>query len=252
MNSPMAAPPPVHPRFDVITIFPGMFDALLRFGVTSRALERGLASLHLHQLRDFSEDTYRSIDDRPYGGGPGMVMMPGPLTSAVDAARQAQRDAGVATGPVALLSPWGRRIDQALIDRVANGPSWTMVCGRYEGVDQRFIEREVDELWSLGDFVLSGGEIAVMAVMDAAIRRIPGALGDAESASEESFSGAGILDWPHYTRPEDFRGSRVPDVLLSGHHVKIADWRLQEALNITRRLRPDLLARQEKSEPEGS
>ena len=230
------------PRFDVITIFPEMFDATIRFGVTGRAIERGLASLHLHQLRDFSEDAYRSIDDRPYGGGPGMVMMPGPLSAAVDAVKQAQRSAGLIPGPVILLSPWGKTMDQELVDRVALGPSWTLVCGRYEGVDQRFIEQQVDEIWSLGDFVLSGGELAAMAVIDAAVRRIPGALGASDSSVQESFGQAGILDWPHYTRPEVFRGVSVPEVLLSGHHVKIADWRQQAALELTRRLRPDLLA----------
>jgi tRNA (guanine37-N1)-methyltransferase len=250
MTAPSRPETQPHPRFDVITIFPEMFDAMTRFGVAARAIERGLASLHLHQLRDFSEDAYRSIDDRPYGGGPGMVMMPGPLSAAVDAARQAQRDAGLVPGPVVLLSPWGRTINQGLVDRVALGSSWTLVCGRYEGVDQRFIDQQVDELWSLGDFVLSGGELAAMVVIDAAVRKIPGALGAADSSVEESFGEAGILDWPHYTRPEVFQGAVVPEVLLSGHHVKIADWRQQSALELTRRLRPDLLAcRSNQTEP---
>ncbi len=250
MAAPSVTPAQAHPRFDVITIFPEMFDATTRFGVTGRAIERGLASLFLHQLRDFSEDAYRSIDDRPYGGGPGMVMMPGPLSAAVDAVKQAQRDAGLTAGPVVLLSPWGRTINQELVDRVSKGASWTLVCGRYEGVDQRFIEQQVDELWSLGDFVLSGGELAAMAVIDAAVRRIPGVLGDPDSSVAESFGEAGILDWPHYTRPEVFRGVSVPEVLLSGHHVKIGDWRQQAAMDLTRRLRPDLLAcRSKQSEP---
>jgi tRNA (guanine37-N1)-methyltransferase len=170
-----------------------------------------------------------------------MVMMAGPLTDAVQSIRGQQADAGLAPGPVALLSPAGRPIDQALIDRVAAGPCWTIVCGRYEGVDQRFIDGQVDELWSLGDFVLSGGEIAAMAVLDAAIRRLPGALGDELSAVQDSFAQDGILDWPHYTRPEVLAGQAVPDVLLSGHHERIADWRRKAALEVTARLRPDLL-----------
>ncbi len=232
-------------RFDVITLFPEMLEALTRYGITGRAVQQGLASVHGHQLRDYAHDAYKTIDDRPYGGGPGMVMMPGPLTEAVESVRDQQTKAGVAPGPVVLLSPSGKPINQALVDRVAMGPCWTLVCGRYEGVDQRFIDQQVDELWSLGDFVLSGGEIAAMAVMDAAIRKLPGALGDAESAVQESFAGdgpgQGLLDWPHYTRPEVFQGASVPDVLLSGHHERIADWRRKAALEATTRFRPDLL-----------
>jgi len=224
-----------------------MLDALTHHGITARAVQQGLVSVHAHQLRDYAHDAYKTIDDRPYGGGPGMVMMPGPLTEAVQAIRTRQQQSGLAPGPVVLLSPWGTPIDQALVDRVAMGHCWTLVCGRYEGVDQRFIDQQVDELWSLGDFVLSGGEIAAMAVMDAAIRKLPGALGDAQSAVQESFSpsgaGGGLLDWPHYTRPEVFHGAAVPDVLLSGHHERIAGWRKQAAQEATARLRPDLLAK---------
>lgn len=234
-------------RFDVLTLFPSMLDALTHYGITARAVQQGLVSVHAHQLRDYAHDAYKTIDDRPYGGGPGMVMMPGPLTEAVQAIRALQQQAGRVPGPVVLLSPAGTPIDQALVDRVATGHCWTLVCGRYEGVDQRFIDQQVDELWSLGDFVLSGGEIAAMAVMDAAIRKLPGALGDAQSAVQESFSatgaGEGLLDWPHYTRPEVFQGAAVPDVLLSGHHERIADWRKQAARAATARLRPDLLAK---------
>ena len=234
-------------RCDIVTLFPEMFDALTRHGITRRAIERGLATVRCHQLRDYAHDAYKTIDDRPYGGGPGMVMMAAPLTEAVQAIRSQQQAAGLHPGPVVLMSPSGRPIDQALIDRVASQPSWTLVCGRYEGVDQRFIDQQVDELWSLGDFVLSGGEIAAMAVVDAAIRRLPGALGDDQSAIQESFSpqgpAAGLLDWPHYTRPEIFNGQAVPDVLLSGHHERIADWRKQAARAATARLRPDLLAK---------
>jgi tRNA (guanine37-N1)-methyltransferase len=228
-------------RFDIITLFPDMFDAVSNFGVTGRAIGRGLAEVHRHQLRDYAHDAYKTIDDRPYGGGPGMVMMPGPLAEAVAAVKAKQAAAGITPGPVVLMSPSGQPMDQTLMDRVSRSSCWTFVCGRYEGVDQRFIDQHVDELWSLGDFVLSGGEIAAMAVLDAAIRRLPGALGDAESAQQDSFSGAGILDWPHYTRPEVFQGEAVPDVLLSGHHERIADWRERAALTATQRLRPDLL-----------
>ncbi len=234
-------------RFDVLTLFPSMLDALTHYGITARAVQQGLVSVHAHQLRDYAHDAYKTIDDRPYGGGPGMVMMPGPLTEAVQAIRSAQQQSGLAPGPVVLLSPAGTPIDQALVDRVATGHCWTLVCGRYEGVDQRFVDQQVDELWSLGDFVLSGGEIAAMAVMDAAIRKLPGALGDSQSAVQESFSpagaGEGLLDWPHYTRPEVFQGAAVPEVLLSGHHERIADWRKQAAQEVTARLRPDLLAK---------
>ena len=237
-------------RFDVITLFPELFKAVFELGVTGRALSRGLAELHTHQLRDFAHDAYKTIDDRPYGGGPGMVMMAGPLTEAVKFVKAQQQAAGRTPGPVVLLSPSGIPMDQALINRVSGvgtagcvepSATWTLVCGRYEGVDQRFIEQQVDELWSLGDFVLSGGEIAAMAVIDASIRKLPGALNDPESAVLESFSDSGLLDWPHYTRPEVYDGAAVPDVLLSGHHERIADWRRKAALEATQRLRPDLL-----------
>ncbi len=228
-------------RFDVVTIFPEMFDAVSKFGITGRALDRGIAALHTHQLRDYAHDAYKTIDDRPYGGGPGMVMMPGPLTEAVIAVKAQQQAAGLTPGLVVLMSPSGKPMNQALMDRVAQAPCWTIICGRYEGVDQRFIDQQVDELWSLGDFVISGGEIAAMAVIDAAIRRLPGALGDAESAVQDSFADGQVLDWPHYTRPEVFAGQAVPDVLLSGHHERIADWRKKAALAATLQFRPDLL-----------
>lgn len=235
-------------RFDVISLFPEIFQPVFEVGVTGRALSRGLAELHTHQLRDFAHDAYKTIDDRPYGGGPGMVMMAGPLTEAVAFVKARQREDGRTPGPVVLLSPSGRPINQALINQVSDTVSgtasdtcWTLICGRYEGVDQRFIDQQVDELWSLGDFVLSGGEIAAMAVIDAAIRKLPGALNDPESAVQESFSEPGLLDWPHYTRPEVFEGAKVPDVLLSGHHERISDWRKKAAFEATARLRPDLL-----------
>jgi tRNA (guanine37-N1)-methyltransferase len=238
-------------RFDVITLFPEIFQSVFEVGVTGRALSRGLAELHTHQLRDFAHDAYKTIDDRPYGGGPGMVMMAGPLTEAVNFVKGQQHAAGRSPGLVVLLSPSGLPINQALVNRVSGTVSgtvpdtvpdtWTLICGRYEGVDQRFIDQQVNELWSLGDFVLSGGEIAAMAVIDAAVRRLPGALNDPESAVQESFTQPGLLDWPHYTRPEVFEGEKVPEVLLSGHHERIADWRKRAAHAATERLRPDLL-----------
>jgi tRNA (guanine37-N1)-methyltransferase len=231
-------------RFDVVTLFPEMFQALTDHGITGRALNRGLAQVVTHQLRDYTQDAHKTVDDRPYGGGPGMVMMPGPLTDAVRSVKLAQTQAGYPPGPVVLLSPAGRRVDQTLIDQILQTPCWTLICGRYEGVDQRFIDQQVDELWSLGDFVLSGGEIPAMAVLDAAIRKIPGALGDSESAVQESFAESGLLDWPHYTRPEVFEGQTVPDVLLSGHHERISGWRRSAALKATEALRPDLLPKQ--------
>ena len=234
-------------RFDVITLFPEIFDAVSDYGVTSRAINRGLATVAAKNLRDFTQDVHQTVDDRPYGGGPGMVMLPGPLTEAVTYSRQTQVNQIGQAGPVVLLSPAGKTIDQALVDRVAQGRAWTLICGRYEGVDQRFIDQQVDEVWSLGDFVLSGGEIAALAVIDAAIRRLPGALGDAQSADQDSFA-HGILDYPHYTRPEVFAGQAVPDVLLSGHHERIEGFRREMALLQTARLRPDLI---EKARAEG-
>jgi len=226
-----------------------MMEGPLRTSILQRAQKAGQAVIRTHNIRDHAHDKHHTVDDRPYGGGPGMVMMAGPLTEAVRAVKSVQSAAGFAPGPVVLMSPSGTPLDQKLVDRVADvrqAPQcWTLVCGRYEGVDQRFIEQEVDELWSLGDFVLSGGEIPAMAVMDAAIRKLPGALGDVESAIQESFAqdgpAAGMLDWPHYTRPEVFGGAAVPGVLLSGHHERIADWRSKAAFEATARHRPDLL-----------
>lgn len=235
-------------RFDVVTLFPAMLDAVTQHGISGRAVSRGLACVNPWNLRDFAHDAYKTIDDRPYGGGPGMVMLPGPLAEAVTAIKADQVKTHQDPGIVVLLSPSGQVISQQLVDRVAGRSTtatetsrcYTLVCGRYEGVDQRFIDQFVDELWSLGDFVLSGGEIAAMALIDAAIRRLPGALGDAESSEQESFVN-GMLDWPHFTRPEVFNGQKVPDVLLSGHHERILGWRRKAALEATERLRPDLL-----------
>jgi tRNA (guanine37-N1)-methyltransferase len=223
-------------RFDVITLFPEMFGALTQSGITRRALERGLWALQCWNPRDWAEGVHRAVDDRPYGGGPGMVMMPGPLEQAVAAAR-----AGAGgTAKVIFLSPQGRRIDQARVAQLAAGDGAILLCGRYEGIDERLIARCVDEELSLGDFVLSGGELAAMALMDACIRQLPGALNDEASAMEESFVG-GLLDCPHYTRPEMYQGMRVPEVLLSGNHEEIRRWRLKQALGRTWQRRPELI-----------
>ena len=226
-------------RFDVVTLFPEMFAAITHSGITSRALQAGLWSLGLWNPRDFTSDNYRTVDDRPYGGGPGMVMLAEPLEKALDAAR----DAG--GGKVIYLSPQGKRLDHAKVLDLGRLPGIIFLCGRYEGIDERLIERRVDEELSLGDYVLSGGELAAMAVIDAVVRQIPGALGDGQSAVEESFAG-GLLDCPQYTRPEvwpeNARDGRVPEVLLSGHHENIRRWRLQQALGRTWLRRPELLA----------
>lgn len=227
-------------RFDVITLFPGMFDALLRYGVTARALDLGLYQARFWNPRDFATDNYRSVDDRPYGGGPGMVMLPDVLEAAIGAASAAQRQDGIPTPRVVYLSPQGRTLDHGKVLEMSRRQGWILLAGRYEGIDQRVIDRCVDEEVSVGDYVLSGGELAAMVLMDAMIRHMPGALGDAESARQESFS-AGLLDYPQYTRPEQYRGRSVPAVLLSGHHADIKRWRLRQALGRTALKRPDLL-----------
>jgi tRNA (guanine37-N1)-methyltransferase len=230
-------------RFDVVTLFPEMFAALTDYGVTRRALEAELWSLALWNPRDFTTDNYRTVDDRPYGGGPGMVMLAEPLEKALDAAKAA------GGGRVIYLSPQGRRLEHARVAELAGEPALTLLCGRYEGVDERLIARRVDEELSLGDYVLSGGELAAMALIDAVVRQLPGALGDGRSAAEESFAG-GLLDCPQYTRPENYRGERVPEVLLSGHHAQIRRWRLKQALGRTWLRRPELLAARALSEEE--
>lgn len=228
-------------RFDVITLFPEQFRALTDEGVIARALSRGLASLTLWNPRDFTDDVHRTVDDRPYGGGPGMVMKFAPLSAAIAAAKAAARELGVASR-VAYLSPQGRRLDQAAMTEIAAAPGWVLVAGRYEGVDERLLQVCVDEQWSIGDYVLSGGELPAMVVMDAVIRLLPGALGHAESARQDSHMSM-LLDCPHYTRPERIGAQAVPGVLLSGDHRAIARWRLQQMLGRTWQCRPDLLAR---------
>lgn len=226
-------------RFDVITLFPEMFGAVSGQGITGRAFKQQLWELGLWNPRDFTHDVHRTVDDRPYGGGPGMVMLADPLEQAVEAARAQRQQAA----PVMLMSPTGKRFDQAMAERLLGGGGAILVCGRYEGVDQRFIERCVSDEVSMGDFVLSGGEIPAMAMMDSVIRLLPGALNDAESAKQDSFNESltGLLDSPHYTRPENYKEQMVPPELLSGHHAKIAVWRRQQSLALTWRRRPDLL-----------
>ncbi len=224
-------------KIDIVSLFPPMFEALTRFGIPGRAIEKGLLSLRVWNPRDFTTDPYRRVDDRPYGGGPGMVMIPGPLKQALDAARDANPEA-----KVIYLSPQGRRFDQAGVLELASRPGLILLAGRYEGVDERLIGNEVDEEWSIGDYVLSGGELAAMVMVDAIARQIPGALGHEDSAAEDSFAN-GLLDCPHYTRPEEYAGMRVPEVLLSGNHAEIRRWRLKQALGRTWERRPDLLER---------
>jgi tRNA (guanine37-N1)-methyltransferase len=232
-------------RFDLITLFPGLFQAFAEQGVTGRAIRRGLARLELWNPRDYTRDVHRTVDDRPYGGGPGMLMKPEPLRQAINAARVA---AGPAT-PVLYLSPQGRRLDQQGVLELAARPGLILLCGRYEGVDERLIECCVDEEWSIGDYVLSGGEPAAMVLLDALIRLLPGALGDEDSARQDSHMD-GLLDCPHYTRPEQFAGRVVPPVLLSGHHQAIRRWRLRQSLGRTWLRRPDLLRDRPLSEEE--
>lgn len=230
-------------RFDVITLFGPMFEAISQQGVTGRAHAQGRWQLQAWNPRDFTVDVHRTVDDRPYGGGPGMVMRVEPLEKAVRAARDQRAQAGLPEAPVVLLSPQGRRFDQARAHELAGGTGAILVCGRYEGIDQRFVDRWVTQEVSLGDFVLSGGEIAAMAMMDAAVRLLPGVLNDDESAVQDSFNErlSGLLDCPHYTRPEVYDGRPVPDVLLSGHHANIERWRRRQSLEATLAKRPELI-----------
>jgi tRNA (guanine37-N1)-methyltransferase len=223
-------------RFDVITIFPEMFAAFSESGITRRALDLGLIELKLWNPRDFTSDKHRTVDDRPYGGGPGMVMLYAPLKAAIDAAHA--DDARVA--PVVYLSPQGAQLKQRMVSAMQPLSRVILLAGRYEGIDERLIQSEVDFELSIGDYVLSGGELPAMVLMDALTRQIPGALGDAQSAEQDSFAD-GLLDCPHYTRPEEIAGQRIPEVLQSGNHAEIARWRAAEALARTQARRPDLL-----------
>ena len=227
-------------QFDVVTLFPEMFAAISQSGITRRAFEQGRCSLQLWNPRDFTTDRHRTVDDRPYGGGPGMVMMPAPLEAAIGAARQRQQQAGLPKPRVIYLSPQGRALTHRRVMELKEEPGLVLLCGRYEAVDQRLLDRCVDEEVSMGDFVLSGGELPAMALMDAVIRQLPGVLNDEASALEDSFV-QGLLDCPHYTRPEVYEGVAVPPVLLGGNHAEIAKWRRQQALVNTWRRRPDLI-----------
>lgn len=224
-------------RIDVVTLFPAMFEAISGYGITSRAVQRGLLELGLVNPREFTRDTHRTVDDRPYGGGPGMVMMLEPLRQAIHAAR----GTGKPAASVIYLSPQGRPLDQAGLQELSRREHLVLVCGRYEGVDERLIRTEIDEEWSIGDYVLSGGELAAMVMIDGVTRLLPGALGHEDSAGQDSFV-QGLLDYPHYTRPEQIDGMNVPPVLLSGDHERIRRWRLKEALGRTWLRRPELLA----------
>ena len=229
-------------RIDVVTLFPAMVVDAAKVGVTGRAAERELWSLRCWNPRDFATDAYRTVDDRPYGGGPGMVMMAGPLAAAIAAARQAQAADGVKRTHVVHLTPAGRPLKHAGVVEMAarRDEGMVLLAGRYEGIDERLVEREVDEEIAIGDFVVSGGELPALMLIDAIARQLPGALNDAQSAVEESFV-AGLLDCPHYTRPEMYGDAKVPDVLVSGHHEAIRRWRLEQSLRRTWKRRPDLL-----------
>lgn len=225
---------------DVITLFPDMFNAITQFGVTGRACENNIFHVNTWNPRNFTADRYRTVDDCPYGGGPGMVMKAQPLEDAIISARKRQQQTGIEKPEVVYLSPQGQRLDHQLAARFSKSSGIIMLCGRYEGIDERLIMRQVDTEVSIGDYVLSGGELAAMVLIDSIVRLIPGTLGDPESASQDSFA-SGLLDHPHYTRPEEYNGITAPEVLLSGNHANIRRWRLQQALGRTWLKRPDLL-----------
>ena len=218
----------------IVTIFPQMFDSFVCEGMTRRALETGQLQLEFRNPRDFTEDNHRQVDDRPYGGGPGMVMMAAPLNQAIGSARAAVR------GRVIYLSPQGRQLKQKRAKELASEAGLVLLAGRYEGVDERVLEAEIDEEISIGDYVLSGGELPAMVLIEALVRYLPGVLGNEDSVKSDSFS-AGLLDWPHYTRPEVYGEHQVPSVLLSGHHEEIRRWRMKQALGRTWQKRPELL-----------
>ncbi|WP_375575724.1 tRNA (guanosine(37)-N1)-methyltransferase TrmD [Paracidovorax oryzae] len=230
-------------RFDVITLFPELFAPFLASGVTRRAYATGLVDVRFWSPRDYAEGNYRRVDDRPFGGGPGMVMMAEPLERCLQAIRADRGEAPAAAAPLVMFSPIGRRLDHEGVAGWAAGNGAVLLCGRYEGVDQRFVDAHVDLQLSLGDFVLSGGEIPAMALLDAVARLQPGVLNDAGSHQEDSFNAAldGLLDCPHYTRPESWQGQAVPAALLSGHHAQIERWRRDQRLAVTARHRPDLV-----------
>ena len=223
-------------KIALITLFPEMFAAVTDYGISGRAVKQGLLEITSYNPRDYTEDRHQTVDDRPYGGGPGMVMMIEPLRRAIAAARDWIDKEAL----VVYLSPQGAVLDQAAVNGFAKRESLILIAGRYEGIDERLIQMEVDEEWSIGDYVLSGGELPAMVLLDAVIRLLPNALGHQDSAAEDSFSD-GLLDYPHYTRPENYQGDIVPSVLLSGNHAAIKKWRLEQSLERTKIRRPDLL-----------
>ncbi|HLP82553.1 MAG TPA: tRNA (guanosine(37)-N1)-methyltransferase TrmD [Nitrosomonas sp.] len=224
---------------DVVTLFPEMFNAITEYGITRKAKKNNIFNLKTWNPRDFTFDNHRTIDDSPYGGGPGMVMMAQPLDDAITQARQRQIGIGIQTTHVIYVTPQGKQLNHQLVSELSTLQGIVLLCGRYEGIDERLIMTHVDAEISIGDYVISGGELAAMVLIDCIVRQIPGALGDAESANQDSFVN-GLLDYPHYTRPEMYKGMRVPEVLLSGHHAQIQRWRLQQALGRTWLKRRDL------------
>lgn len=228
-------------EFDVITLLPGMFDAVTQYGVTGRANKNNLYHLRTWNPRDYAANRYRTIDDSPYGGGPGMVMMAEPLGKAITDAKTRQAENGIGKTSVIYLSPQGKLLNHKKVLQISALNGVVLLCGRYEGVDERLIEDQVDEEISIGDYVISGGELAAMVLIDAVVRQLPGALGDAQSAGQDSHVNQ-LLEYPHYTRPEIYKGKPVPQVLLSGNHAKIEYWRLQQSIGRTWLKRPDLLA----------
>jgi tRNA (guanine37-N1)-methyltransferase len=228
-------------NFQVVSLFPEMFDAITKHGITSRALERKIYSLNVINPREFTADNHKTVDDRPYGGGPGMVMLAEPLSQAINAAKALNAKVGIVGAKVIHLSPRGKPLTHEKVMQLCQQQGLILLASRYEGVDERLLEALVDEEVSIGDYVLSGGELPAMALIDAIVRQLPGSLGDADSALEDSFVN-GLLDCPHYTRPEVYENKSVPEVLLSGNHAKIREWRLKQSLLLTRAKRPDLLA----------
>lgn len=226
--------------FAVITLFPEMFDAVREHGITGRAIRRDQTTLHCINPRDFAEGGYRRVDERPFGGGPGMVMMAEPLAKAIQHARELARLAGLTDVPVVYLSPQGRTLDETGVQTLVQHSGLILLCGRYEGIDERLIARYVDQEWSIGDYVLTGGELPAMVLMDSLIRRLPDVMGDNASAEQDSFVD-GLLDCPHYTKPDDFEGLAVPEVLKTGHHLNIEKWRFLRRIERTRARRPELL-----------
>ncbi len=224
---------------DVITLFPEMFNAITQYGVTGKANRNDLFRLNTWNPRDFTHDKHRTVDDSPYGGGPGMVMMAQPLEDAITQAKARQNALGIEKTQTLYLTPQGKRLDHEMVKELSTLPGLILLCGRYEGIDERLIMSEVDMEISIGDYVVSGGELAAMILIDCIVRQIPGTLGHPESANQDSFAD-GLLDYPHYTRPELYKGSSVPEVLMSGNHAHIRRWRLQQALGRTWLKRPDL------------